>query len=70
MSPIIPQLRIGTVISVNSSKLELVNQQATVSRLNVMSIPLSLFCITADGIRYAFFGDEIDECISILSQPS
>ena len=70
MSTMIPQLKIGTVISVNSSKLEVVNQQATVIRLNIMSIPLSLFCITADGTRYAFFGDEIDECISIVSQPS
>ena len=70
MGTIISQLKIGTVISVSSTKLEVMNKQATVSRLNIMSIPLSLFCTTADGRRYAFFGDEIDECISIVSQPS
>ena len=65
-----PKLKIGTVINANCSKLELVDQQATVIKLNVMSIPISFFCTTADGKRYAFFGDEIDECISIVSQPS
>jgi hypothetical protein len=69
MSTIAPQLKIGTGVSISSTRLNLAGVQATVTRLNVLSVPDSLFCETSDGEQYGFFGDEIDECITIISQP-
>ena len=69
MSTIAPQLRIGTVVSISSTRLNLTNVQATVTRLNVLSISDSFFCQTLAGEQYAFFGDEVDECTTIISHP-
>lgn len=69
MSTIAPQLQLGTVVSITSTRLNLTSVQATVTRLNVLSIHDSFFCETSAGERYAFFGDEVDECTTIISQP-
>ena len=69
MSTIAPQLQIGTIVVISSTRLNLTGVQATVTRLNVLSIADSFFCETSDGEQYAFFGDEIDECTTIISQP-
>ena len=69
MSTVAPQLQIGTVVSLTSIRLGLASAQATVTRLNVLSISESFFCETVGGEQYAFFGDEIEECTTIISQP-
>ena len=69
MSTIAPQLQIGTVVSISSARLSLTSVQATVTRLNVLSITDSFFCETSTGEQYAFFGDEVDDCTTIISQP-
>lgn len=69
MSTIAPQLQIGTVVSISSARLNLTSVQATVTRLNVLSITDSFFCETLTGEQYAFFGDEVDDCTTIISQP-
>ena len=69
MSTIAPQLQIGTIVVIYSTRLNLTGVQATVTRLNVLSVLDSFFCETSDGEQYAFFGDEIDECTTIISQP-
>ena len=69
MSTIDPQLQVGTVISLSSTALNLTDVQAMVTRLNVLSIHDSFFCETTTGEQYAFFGDDVDECTTIISQP-
>lgn len=69
MSTVATQLQIGTVVSVTNSRLGLTRVQATVTKLNVLSIPYSFFCETSTGDHYAFFGDEVNECTTIISQP-
>ena len=67
MSTVASQLKVGSVVSITSSRLGLTSVQATVTRVNVMSIPESFFCETSAGEHYAFFGDEVNECTTIIS---
>lgn len=69
MSTVVPQLQIGTIVRISSNRLGLTNVRATVTRLNVLSIADSFFCETSDGQQYAFFGDEVDECTTVVAQP-
>ena len=46
---VIAQLRIGTVVSLTSTKLGLSGTQATVTGLDIMSVDASFSCETADG---------------------
>jgi hypothetical protein len=67
---VIAQLRIGTVVSLTSTKLGLSGTQATVTGLDIMSIDVSFSCETADGRLFALFGDDVETSTTVVSQPA
>lgn len=67
---VVDSLVVGTVVSITSARLSLSNVTATVDKVRILGVRRSFSCVGADGQKYAFFGDETEQCVTIVSQPS
>ena len=69
MSSVAAQLRVGTVVSITCARLNLTAVTATVTRSGLLGTSSGVQVITGDNTLYAFFGAEVEQSITIVSQP-